>query len=435
MKSHSFKLTVLLAVICMAALAEPPASKPSTQPAAGNPTAKISPEARKLLGEMKDAYAKLTSLELSGTTSFDSDISGKKDHQGDAFTAGFQAPNKFRHEMKGNMIAGSTGEKMYVLSVEDNAYAQKDAPKERFASGEAPKVVWDVVTMQNPSLAMALARDAATQLIDNATAFALGASKELPAADIEKGTDLKKIDDIKLGEKSYSALKLVNSGGEFTFLVDPESHLLRQVTIDQTNFMKHIGQLDVKRALITVDYTTSTANAKVADNQFAWTPPANARELTAAMAKDDGDNAAMALVGKAAPDFHLKDLNQKDVALADQKGSVVILDFWATWCGPCVQSLPHLNALYQDKKAAGLKVLAISVDEQKEKVPPFVADKKLAFTVLLDNAEQKVAEKYGVTGIPQTVIIGKDGLVKKVFIGFGPGTEDEMRKVVEEAMK
>ena len=176
MKSFPCKLAVLFAVISAAALAEPPASKPSTQPAAGNATAKVSPEARKLLGEMKDAYAKLTSLELSGTTSFDSDISGKKDHQSDAFNASFAAPNKFRHEMKGNMIAGSTGEKMYVLSVEDNAYAQKDAPKDRVASGDAPKVVWDVVTMQNPSLALAMAHDAGAQLIENATAFALGAS-------------------------------------------------------------------------------------------------------------------------------------------------------------------------------------------------------------------------------------------------------------------
>ena len=56
-------------------------------------------------------------------------------------------------------------------------------------------------------------------------------------------------------------------------------------------------------------------------------------------------------------------------------------------------------------------------------------------TILFENDEQKVAEKYGVQGIPQTVVIGKDGTVKKVFVGFGPGTEDEMRKVVEDAMK
>ena len=414
--------------------AEPPATQPATQPTR-KLEAKISPEALAVLDGMKVAYGALKSLELAGNTTFDSDISGKKDHQSDAFTATFVAPNKFRHEMKGNMLAGSTGEKAYVLSVEDNSYVQKDAPKDRIDASDAPKAVWDVVSLQDPSLAMAVGRDASLVLIDSATAFAAGTSKERSVAEIEKATEIKKLDDVKVDDKSFTALRVKNAAGEFTYLIDPESHLLRRAMIDQTEFLRHIGQPDVKAATITVDYTSTKPNADVANDQFAWVPPPGARELTAAMAKDDGDGAAMALVGKPAPDFKLKDLNKADVTMSEQKGSVVIVDFWATWCGPCVQSLPHLNQLYQDKKAAGLKVFAVSVDEDKEKVPPFVADKKLTFTVLLDNDEQKVAEKYGVQGIPQTVIIGKDGLVKKVFVGFGPGTEDEMRKVVEKAMK
>ena len=188
--------------------------------------------------------------------------------------------------------------------------------------------------------------------------------------------------------------------------------------------------------LAAVKKLPEASDAAVKDEQFAWTPPASARELTAAaMAQDDGGGAGAALVGKPAPEFKLSTPEGKDVSLADQKGHVVVVDFWATWCGPCVASLPHLNKLYEDKKEAGLKVLAISVDEDKTKVPPFVAAKKLTLTVLLDNDEQKVAEKYGVMGIPQTVVIGKDGTVKKVFVGFGPGSEDELRKVVEEAMK
>jgi peroxiredoxin len=402
--------------------------------------AKVSPEAEKLLKDVTEAYGKLTSLEVSGTILWDKEGAGQAEHLSNALTASFQAPNKFRHEAKGNMIAGSTGEKAYAHQVEDNNYVQKEAPKDRVAMADAPKAVWDIVSMQNPSLAMALAKDAGNQLIDGATAMAVNqlhkSPKELSAAEVEKATEVKAGEE-KIGDKTYPALKLTNPVGEFTFAIDPESHLLRRMTWDVTPYIKSVGQTDITKALDTVDYQGITPGAKVADNQFAWTPPANARELTAAAARDDGggEGAAMALVGKDAPNFKLPDLAGKDVQLSDLKGSVVVVDFWATWCGPCVQSLPHLNSLYEEKKAAGLKVLAVSVDQDKAKVPPFVTDKKLTFTVLLDNDQQKAAEKYGVQGIPQTVVIGKDGKVAKVFIGFGPGSEETLKKAVEEAMK
>jgi peroxiredoxin len=411
---------------------------PATKPQQAESQAKVSPEAKKVLEQLTAAYGKLTSLELAGKTSFDADVAGKPDHFSDPFTASFAAPNKFRHEMKGNMVAGSTGQKAYVFSVEDNAYVQKDAPKERVAMSDAPMAIWEVIAMQDPSLAMALSADAGRQLLDGATAFAAGNVRDTTPGDVEKATEVKAVEGEKVGEKAFDALKLTNPAGEFTFLIDPETHLLRRVTIDQRALLKKIGQPDVKQAQITIDYEKATPDAKVADGQFAWAAPANARELTAAAVAprdEGGEGAATALVGKAAPEFKLPDLGGKDVKLSDLKGSVVVVDFWATWCPPCVESLPHLEQLYQEKKEAGLKVLAVSVDQDKQKVPPFVTDKKLTFTVLLDNEEQKAAEKYGVQGIPQTVVIGKDGKVAKVFVGFGPGSEGMLKKAVEEAMK
>src|SRR5438270_256059 len=163
-------------------LLQPEGGKPAATRAAAEPrklTAKVSPDAQKVLDATKTAYAKLSALKLSGSIAFDADVAGKPEKMNDTFTASFAVPNKFRHEVKGNMVAGSTGEKAYVLSLDDNAYVQKDAPQD-CCGGEAwPKVVWDVLTMQNPSLAMTLSPDgAATQLVDGATSLTLLSARD-----------------------------------------------------------------------------------------------------------------------------------------------------------------------------------------------------------------------------------------------------------------
>jgi len=113
-------------------------------------------------------------------------------------------------------------------------------------------------------------------------------------------------------------------------------------------------------------------------------------------------------VNKPAPDFTLVGMDDKKVALKDLKGQVFVVDFWATWCGPCRMSLPLLDKVYQDKKAAGLKVYAVDLKEDKDAVQAFIT-KDQALDPRAARAGRKMAEAYGVTGIPQTVLVGKDG--------------------------
>lgn len=139
------------------------------------------------------------------------------------------------------------------------------------------------------------------------------------------------------------------------------------------------------------------------------------------------------LVGKDAIAFSLKDLDGNQVDLQSLKGKVVLLDFWASWCGPCVRELPHIEKLHRDFKDKGLVVLGLD-NEDVEIAREFVKKNGYTFTTLVDEGRE-VSMKYGVSGIPQVFIIDREGKVRYHARGYGPGREVELRDAVEKVLK
>jgi len=141
------------------------------------------------------------------------------------------------------------------------------------------------------------------------------------------------------------------------------------------------------------------------------------------------------LTGKPAPDFSLPTLDKKDVKLSEQKGKVVMLDFWATWCPPCRASLPHVQKLASDEALAkkGLVVWVVNDKEDEPTVTKFMKENNYTFTVPMDKPAD-VLKKYLVRGIPTTVIIGRDGTIRNVFIGYGAPTAKQIDQAVEKAL-
>ncbi len=125
------------------------------------------------------------------------------------------------------------------------------------------------------------------------------------------------------------------------------------------------------------------------------------------------------------PDFALKTLEGKEITLSGLKGKVVLLDFWATWCGPCRESIPHLVQLYKTYHDNGFEVIGMSVDKgDGETVRHFVKSMEIPYPVIL--APEEVARNYGVTALPTTLFIDKEGKVREKIIGFNATIAKEM---------
>jgi thiol-disulfide isomerase/thioredoxin len=141
----------------------------------------------------------------------------------------------------------------------------------------------------------------------------------------------------------------------------------------------------------------------------------------AATAPQRKDEALSSRLMGAAPDFSLTDLDGKTVSLSSLKGKVVILDFWATWCGPCKKSMPLLDKFYTDKRPKDVEIYGVNVWERNGNtsgVKPFITDHQFHFPVLLGNNE--IADAYGVRGIPTLVVIDKEGKLAYRHVGYDP---------------
>jgi len=121
-------------------------------------------------------------------------------------------------------------------------------------------------------------------------------------------------------------------------------------------------------------------------------------------------------VGKLAPDFELNTLDGQSIALSQLKGTPVVVNFWATWCGPCRHEMPFLQQIYEDWPEETLVLLTINIAESSSKVAQFMQSEGFSFTVLLDS-NANVAQKYNVMGIPSTFFIDKDGVIQKIKVG------------------
>ncbi|PCM45485.1 TlpA family protein disulfide reductase [Marinobacter sp. ANT_B65] len=135
-----------------------------------------------------------------------------------------------------------------------------------------------------------------------------------------------------------------------------------------------------------------------------------------------------------APDFTLESRSGDNVRLEDHRGEVVMLNFWASWCGPCRQEMPLMDGIYSRYQDLGFTILAVNVDENRDEALRFLDKVPVNYPVLYD-PESSVSELYEVPAMPTTVMIDRDGTARYIHYGYKPGYEDEYEAQIRELVR
>ena len=140
------------------------------------------------------------------------------------------------------------------------------------------------------------------------------------------------------------------------------------------------------------------------------------------------------MVGAAAPDFTLKSNQGDNVRLAEQRGQVVMLNFWASWCAPCRKEMPLLDELHQRYESAGFVLYGVNVEPDATAGDKLIKDLGVGFPILYD-PESRASKAYDIDAMPTTVVIDRDGLVRYVNRGYRSGDEEKYRAQVKELIR
>jgi thiol-disulfide isomerase/thioredoxin/outer membrane lipoprotein-sorting protein len=207
--------------------------------------------------------------------------------------------------------------------------------------------------------------------------------------------------------------------------VDPATRL---VLLDSLRVDQNHPQLGPVSSISITRMVVADADPVLGDDAFAFHPDDGARRVRRFMQRSPEHEA---LEGQPASDFTLETLTDgKPVQLSSLKGRVVLLDFWATWCGPCRRWLPIVEKAHRDYAAKGLSVFAVNEREPESKVRAYLGKQKLDLPVLMDRSGA-VGSTYRASSIPLTVVVGRDGNVLRVMVGLHDA--EDLEDVLREA--
>lgn len=247
-------------------------------------------------------------------------------------------------------------------------------------------------------------------------------------------TDVDKVEYIaaeKLGDKDCDHVRFTQRDMSWDLWVRQGAQpWIEKVTADMSKIFARkqtaSDQLKNLKSILTCTYSNIQPNVGPAADLLTFKAPEGASEVKSFFDKDSTPK-THPLVNTQAPQFELDTLDGSKFDISANKGKIVVLDFWATWCEPCVRALQMVTEVTSTFKNKDVVLLSINVQESPDKINEFMNKTNITAPVGLDQ-DGEVAAKFQVRGIPQTVVIGKDGKIAEVHVGYGEDRRDRLIK-------
>ena len=390
----------------------------SPEPAAA--TARRTPG--QVLEAMVDAYQKATSYSDKGMLRVQAKQEGKKVDEPSDFSLVMTRPNKIRlQSLMGVMVCDGRDVVSFVNDLPDQV-----------AKRQAPPSIDMKTVLSDEILAKAISQGPTAALAWGPVPLLLMVA-EKPLLTLMHGCQKTALlEPEKIGSRQCYRVELTRTDGKAVLWIDDQTFVLRRMEYPTEELMRSATDAKLEELTIVAEFQDAGFNDKVDDKLFQYEIPGGARTVECLMPPP------LLMLGKPAPEFTFVGADGKPIDLKTIAGKVTILDFWATWCGPCRASLPLMEKIYKKYKdnPRSVAFLAVSVDVPK------VVDKEvkstldeLAVTIpFARDPDQHAGKRFGVMGVPSTYVLGANKLIEDSEEGYNPNLESQLSQKIDKLL-